>query len=127
MVRQPVHNPWMGSVNEDWFSVLYTTKPRVGLSSLEKKMRMGPVGDITNGFGNPQDMNTRANPRRTEKEIVNEGVPPKARVWEDNQASLNGPNLDAQKKNCFYALQANKDKGANPDEGTGVMCDYEFP
>ncbi|XP_049345476.1 uncharacterized protein LOC125806778 [Solanum verrucosum] len=38
---------------------------------------------------------------------------------EAKQASLNGPDLDAPKRNHFYALQANKDKGANPDKGTG--------
>uniref|UniRef100_M1DYX3 Gag-pol polyprotein n=1 Tax=Solanum tuberosum TaxID=4113 RepID=M1DYX3_SOLTU len=42
-----------------------------------------------------------------------------ARGREAKQASLNGPNLDAPKRNHFYALQANKEKGANPDEGTG--------
>ncbi|XP_049391593.1 uncharacterized protein LOC125856035 [Solanum stenotomum] len=41
-----------------------------------------------------------------------------ARGREAKQASLNGPNLDAPKMNHLYALQANKDKEANPDEGT---------
>ncbi|KAK4708601.1 hypothetical protein R3W88_029526 [Solanum pinnatisectum] len=47
---------------------------------------------------------------------------------EAKQASLNGPNHDAPRKNRFYVLQANKDKGANPDEGGGfylhVHCDH---
>ncbi|XP_049357013.1 uncharacterized protein LOC125821652, partial [Solanum verrucosum] len=41
-----------------------------------------------------------------------------ARRREVKQASLSGPDLDAPKRNRFYALQANKDKLANPDEGT---------
>uniref|UniRef100_M1D9S3 Gag-pol polyprotein n=1 Tax=Solanum tuberosum TaxID=4113 RepID=M1D9S3_SOLTU len=44
-----------------------------------------------------------------------------ARGREAKQASLNGPDLDAPKRNRFYMLQANKDKGANPDEGTGKL------
>ncbi|KAK4737245.1 hypothetical protein R3W88_000942 [Solanum pinnatisectum] len=34
------------------------------------------------------------------------------------QTSLKGSDLDVPKWNHIYALQANKDKGANPDEGT---------
>ncbi|XP_049397332.1 probable indole-3-pyruvate monooxygenase YUCCA10 [Solanum stenotomum] len=43
-----------------------------------------------------------------------------AKGREAKQASLNGSDLDAPKRNRFYALQANKDKGAHPDEGTGM-------
>ncbi|XP_049371941.1 uncharacterized protein LOC125836823 [Solanum verrucosum] len=42
-----------------------------------------------------------------------------AKGRDTKQASLNGPDLDAPKWNRFYTLQANKDNGANPDEGTG--------
>ena len=42
-----------------------------------------------------------------------------AREREAKQVSLNGTNLDAPKKNHFYALEANEGKRANPDEGTG--------
>ncbi|XP_049344092.1 uncharacterized protein LOC125808399 [Solanum verrucosum] len=38
---------------------------------------------------------------------------------EAKQTSLNDPDLDAPKRNRFYALQSNKDKGVNPDERTG--------
>uniref|UniRef100_M1DP59 Zinc knuckle family protein n=1 Tax=Solanum tuberosum TaxID=4113 RepID=M1DP59_SOLTU len=41
-----------------------------------------------------------------------------AKGREAKHASLNGPDLDAPKKNRFNALQANKHKGAYPDEGT---------
>lgn len=34
------------------------------------------------------------------------------------QSSLNGPNVDDQKKTCFHDLQAKEDKGANSCEGT---------
>ncbi|XP_049410605.1 uncharacterized protein LOC125873796 [Solanum stenotomum] len=44
-----------------------------------------------------------------------------ARGREAKQASLNGPNLNAPKKNRFYVPQANKDRGANPDEGIGKL------
>ncbi|XP_049385836.1 uncharacterized protein LOC125849925, partial [Solanum stenotomum] len=37
---------------------------------------------------------------------------------EAKQASFSGPDLNAPKRNCFYALKANKDKGSNPDEST---------
>ncbi|KAK4721400.1 hypothetical protein R3W88_011633 [Solanum pinnatisectum] len=40
---------------------------------------------------------------------------------EAKQASLSGSDLDAPKRNRFYALQANKDKEANSDEGTGKL------
>ncbi|XP_049364360.1 uncharacterized protein LOC125829150 [Solanum verrucosum] len=42
-----------------------------------------------------------------------------ARKRETKQASLSGPDLVSQKRNRFYALQANKNKEANPDESTG--------
>ncbi|KAK4717963.1 hypothetical protein R3W88_016301 [Solanum pinnatisectum] len=38
---------------------------------------------------------------------------------EAKQASYVGADPNALKKNRFYALEANKDKGANPEEGTG--------
>ncbi|XP_049370252.1 probable indole-3-pyruvate monooxygenase YUCCA10 [Solanum verrucosum] len=43
-----------------------------------------------------------------------------AKGREAKQVSLNGPDLDAPKRNRFYALQANKDKGAHPDKGTDM-------
>uniref|UniRef100_M1DN36 Uncharacterized protein n=1 Tax=Solanum tuberosum TaxID=4113 RepID=M1DN36_SOLTU len=91
-------------------------------------------------------MNTRRTPRkRVEEEVVNEGVPNQGNqslqvdqvplgnqenevsvvpvdmtneeIREAKQAFLNGPNLDAPKKNRFYELQDKEDKGFNPDEG----------
>ncbi|XP_049369356.1 uncharacterized protein LOC125834230 [Solanum verrucosum] len=44
-----------------------------------------------------------------------------AKGRETNQASLDGPDPNAPKRNRFYVLQANKDKGANPDEGIGKL------
>uniref|UniRef100_M1DQR2 Gag-pol polyprotein n=1 Tax=Solanum tuberosum TaxID=4113 RepID=M1DQR2_SOLTU len=44
-----------------------------------------------------------------------------ARGREAKQASYVGPDPNAPKKNRFYALEANKDNGANPDEGTVVL------
>ncbi|XP_049348155.1 uncharacterized protein LOC125812718 [Solanum verrucosum] len=44
-----------------------------------------------------------------------------ARGREAKQASYVGLNPNAPKKNRFYALKANKDKGANPDEGTSKL------
>uniref|UniRef100_M1E141 Uncharacterized protein n=1 Tax=Solanum tuberosum TaxID=4113 RepID=M1E141_SOLTU len=85
-------------------------------------------------------MNTRRTPtRKVEDEMVNEGVFPKvlkvtkflkghkmrdfptlsAKRGETKQASLDGPDPNAPKRNHFYMLQANKDKGAHLDEGTG--------
>uniref|UniRef100_M1DSB0 CCHC-type domain-containing protein n=1 Tax=Solanum tuberosum TaxID=4113 RepID=M1DSB0_SOLTU len=49
-----------------------------------------------------------------------------ARVREVKQASLSGPNLDGPKRNRFYALQASKDKEANPDEGTGAVLTFLY-
>ncbi|XP_049391595.1 uncharacterized protein LOC125856037 [Solanum stenotomum] len=40
---------------------------------------------------------------------------------EANQASLDGPDLNAPKSNRFYALPASEDKGAFPDEDTGML------
>uniref|UniRef100_M1DIJ9 Gag-pol polyprotein n=1 Tax=Solanum tuberosum TaxID=4113 RepID=M1DIJ9_SOLTU len=40
---------------------------------------------------------------------------------ETNQASHDGLDPNAPKKNRFYVLQANKDKGAHSDEGTMVV------
>uniref|UniRef100_M1DNN9 Gag-pol polyprotein n=1 Tax=Solanum tuberosum TaxID=4113 RepID=M1DNN9_SOLTU len=41
-----------------------------------------------------------------------------AKGREAKQASLEGLDSNAPRKNRFYVLQENKDKGANPDEGT---------
>jgi len=38
----------------------------------------------------------------------------------DKQASLDGPDPNTPKRNHFYVLQVNKDKGANLDECTGM-------
>ncbi|XP_049406077.1 uncharacterized protein LOC125869664 [Solanum stenotomum] len=42
-----------------------------------------------------------------------------AKGRDDNQASLDGSDPNAPKRNRFYVVQANKDKRANLDEGTG--------
>ncbi|XP_049394755.1 uncharacterized protein LOC125859061 [Solanum stenotomum] len=43
-----------------------------------------------------------------------------AKGREAKQVSLDSSDPNAPKRNCFYVLQANKDKGANLDEGTDM-------
>uniref|UniRef100_M1D928 Gag-pol polyprotein n=1 Tax=Solanum tuberosum TaxID=4113 RepID=M1D928_SOLTU len=43
-----------------------------------------------------------------------------AKGRDDKQSSLDGPDPNAPRKNCFYVLQPNKEKGAHPDEGTSM-------
>uniref|UniRef100_M1DEM0 Uncharacterized protein n=1 Tax=Solanum tuberosum TaxID=4113 RepID=M1DEM0_SOLTU len=45
----------------------------------------------------------------------------------DRRPYLNGPNLDAPKKNHFYVLQANKDKIVNSDESTALVEGFRGP